>query len=225
VDTAEFNADPNKLVVMNTAEMPWQETDPPGVRQKLLERVIDSAKGRETALIKLDPGVELPAETLADRWDVFTLEGRYSDGHGMHEPRTFIMSPPGEVVTLSSDIGCVFYRKMRRPFRDDTAKLLIDTNAVEWTPFPQRGARVVHFYRDPHGIEFCRFGEVFAEQHIPKHDHAIGEETLIVEGALKDEYDVYPAGTWLRFPILLPHEPCTESESCYMFIRDGDLVW
>jgi hypothetical protein len=29
---------------------------------------------------------------------------------------------------------------------------------VEWTSFPHRGADVVHFYRDPHGIETSRYG-------------------------------------------------------------------
>ena len=221
----EINADPDELVVLDTNAMPWEDTEIPGVRQKTLERVNDPEKGRETALIKMDPGTKLAPETISDRWDVFTLEGDYNDGHGVHDRRTFIMTPPGETMTLSTEQGCTFYRKKRRPFRPDFDKILIDTNKVEWTPFPQRGARVVHFYRDPHGIEAWRFGEVYAEKQLPSHDHAIGEETLIVEGRLKDEYNEYGPGTWLRFPILLPHAPFTESESCYMFIRDGDLVW
>ena len=49
----EFNADPESMVQMATAEMAWEATDIPGVSQKLLERVIDDEKGRETALIKI----------------------------------------------------------------------------------------------------------------------------------------------------------------------------
>jgi anti-sigma factor ChrR (cupin superfamily) len=83
----------------------------------------------------------------------------------------------------------------------------------------------VHFHRDRHGIEFSRFGEVFPNQQIPSHDHAIGEETLIVDGVLNDQRGSYGPGTWLRFPIGLEHAPFTEAQSCKMLIRDGDLVW
>jgi anti-sigma factor ChrR (cupin superfamily) len=135
------------------------------------------------------------------------------------------MNPVGFRHTLTSAEGAVFYRKLRNPIRDDTARRVIDTNKVEWQPFGHRAAEVVHFYRDPHGIEFSRFGEVFPNQQIPSHDHAIGEETLIVDGVLKDQRGSYGPGTWMRFPIGLEHAPFTEQQSCKMFIRDGDLVW
>ncbi len=53
----------------------------------------------------------------------------------------------------------------------------------------------------------------------------MGEETLIVDGCLKDEHGIYGPGTWLRFPIGVAHAPFTESEPCYLLIREGDLVW
>ncbi len=77
-----FNADPDAMVLMETAEMAWQATDIPGVSEKLLERVIDDEKGRETAIVKLEPGTTLPTETLARRMDIFVLEGSLSDEHG-----------------------------------------------------------------------------------------------------------------------------------------------
>ena len=220
-----FNADPDAMVLMETAEMAWQATDIPGVSEKLLERVIDDEKGRETAIVKLEPGTTLPTETLARRMDIFVLEGSLSDEHGDYGQYTFVMNPAGFCHTLTSKEGCVFYRKLRKPIRDDTERLVIDTNKVEWQPFGHRAAEVVHFYRDPHGIENSRFGEVFANQQIPSHDHALGEETLIVDGMLKDEMGSYGPGTWLRFPIGLAHAPYTEEQSCKMLIRDGDLVW
>ena len=42
----EFNADPEAMVLLETAKMSWEPTDIPGVSQKLLERVIDAEKGR-----------------------------------------------------------------------------------------------------------------------------------------------------------------------------------
>jgi len=221
----EINADPEAMVLMATGEMAWEATDIPGVSQKLLERVIDDEKGRETAIVKVDPGTIFPNDSLAQREEIFVLEGSLSDEHGDYGQYTFILNPAGFTHTLSSKDGAVFYRKLRNPFRDDTERLVIDTAKVEWQPFGHRAAEVVHFYRDPHGIEVSRFGEVFENQQIPSHDHAMGEETLICDGQLNDEMGSYGAGTWLRFPIGLAHAPFTKDRTCKMFIREGDLVW
>lgn len=221
----QFNADPDAVVVLHTNDMAWEETDHQGVTQKLLERVIDDEKGRETAIVRFGPGTTLPTEETAQRIDMFVLEGTYADESGEYGPRTFIRVPAGSRHTPSSKDGCTLYIKRRNPFRENEERMTIDTNTVEWLSFPHRGADVVHFYRDPHGIETARFGQVYPEKRIPEHDHAMGEETLIVDGYLKDEHGTYGPGTWFRFPIGVPHTPFTEGESCYMLIREGDLVW
>ncbi len=224
-ELAEFNADPDAVICMHTADMPWEDTGVAGVSQKLLERVNDPEKGRETALIKLEPGTTLPTESLFQRVDTFVMEGDYSDGNGDYGPRTFIRIPAGSTQAPSTKDGCVIYMKRRNPFRDNEERMVIDTETVEWKAFPHRGADVVHFYRDEHGIDTSRYGKVYPEKNIPSHDHSMGEETLIVEGVFKDEHDTYVAGSWIRFPIGVPHAPFTEDKEAFLLIREGDLVW
>ena len=78
--------------------------------------------------------------------------------------------------TGSSAGGCVYYAKRRAPIRPtDADRLEIDAKTVPWTPFPHRGADVLHLYRDAHGIETSRFGQVHPNRRIPTHDHAMGE--------------------------------------------------
>ena len=136
----EFNADPEAMVLLETAKMAWEATDIPGVSQKLLERVIDDEKGRETSLIKVDPGTTFADDSLAQREEIFILEGSLSDEHGDYGQYTFVLNPAGFRHTLSSKEGCVFYRKLRNPFRDDTERLVIDTAKAEWQPFGHRAA-------------------------------------------------------------------------------------
>ena len=221
----QFNADPDQCVVMHTSEMDWEDTENPGVSRKLLERVIDPEKGRETVLLRFAADTTLEAEELTERLDFFVLEGTYADGTGEYGPRTFVRHPAGTRHTPSSKDGCVLYAKRRNPIRDNDEHMVIDTNSVEWTAFPHRGADVVHFYRDPHGIETSRYGRIYPDKQIPEHDHAMGEETLIVDGHLMDEHDTYGPGSWFRFPIGVPHAPYTKGEDCTLLIREGDLVW
>ncbi len=71
----QFNADPDQCVVMHTSEMDWEDTEIPGVSRKLLERVIDPEKGRETVLLRFAANTTLEAEELTERLDFFVLEG------------------------------------------------------------------------------------------------------------------------------------------------------
>ena len=58
---AQVNADPTQCAVVDTNKLPWEPTAHRGVSIKVLERVNDPVKGRETALFKLEPGTALPA--------------------------------------------------------------------------------------------------------------------------------------------------------------------
>ena len=225
-EEGELNADPNKYVVMNSSTMTWQNTSCKGFSYKLLEKVIDPRKGRLTSLLKFDPGTALPAETLDERCDILVLEGELYDGNSLHGTHTFIRKQPGDLQKLSSKTGCVLYLKRRKPIRkSDTDRLVIDAKNIEWKPYPARGARVLHLYRDQHGVEAARLVDVYPGKQIPTHDHAMGDETFVVGGVIMDEHGSYTAGVWIRTPIGIPHTPFTKKENVVMFIRDGDMVW
>jgi anti-sigma factor ChrR (cupin superfamily) len=220
------NADPTKCAVVDTNAMPWEATGHPGVLRKVLEFVNDPKKGRETSLLKFEPGASMPAEKLVDRLDIFVIEGTYSDGHADYGPHTFIRNPAGFRHTPASREGCVLYSKWRVPIRAAAGdRIVIDAKTVQWMAFPHRGADVLHLYPNKDGIETSRIGNVHPNRQLPAHDHSIGEETLVLEGCLRDEYASYSTGYWFRMPCGMPHAPFTENQNCKMLIREGDLVW
>jgi len=175
-DQIEINADADAVICLHTHDMPWQPTSHAGVSEKILERIIDPEKGRVTALLKLEPGASLPTESLTTRTVIFVLEGSCSDGIDTYGRRTFVRNPAGTEITLSSTEGCELYIKRRNPFRDNDERFVIDTKTVEWTAFPHRGDDVVHFYRDHHGIDTSRFGDVHPKGNIRSHQHAQGAD-------------------------------------------------
>src|SRR3990170_3371075 len=89
------NADPAQCVTVDTNALPWEKTEHPGVHRKTLELVNDPRKGRETSLLRFEPGAALPAETLAERLDLFVIEGRLADGGAVYGPETLLRLPPG----------------------------------------------------------------------------------------------------------------------------------
>jgi anti-sigma factor ChrR (cupin superfamily) len=223
----QVNADCKEFALVHTERMEWEPTGHPGVSQKLLERVNDPEKGRETALLRFEPGARLPTESPEERVEVFVLEGRYADEHGEYGQYTFILNPPGFTHTPSSKTGCVVYLKRRMPFRaePETERMVVDTQKVEWLAFPHRNAKVLHIYKDPNGIDTRRFGEVFPNSQLPHHDHPTGEEVFVVAGALIDDMGEHGPGTWMRAPNTFVHAPRTGGQGCRMFIREGDNYW
>lgn len=222
---AEVNADPNLVAVMNTNEMAWESTEWPGISRKVLEFVNHPRMGRETALLKFAPGAAMPTSVLADRVDVFVVEGAFTDEQGSYGAHTFIRNQSGTRFTPVSAEGCVLYMKWRVPIRPGGQRLVIDAKTAKWMEFPHRGADVLHLYPNSDGIETGRIGHVHTNRKLPSHDHSIGEETFVLKGCLSDEFAAHGQGVWFRMPCGKAHAPFTGDERCMMLIREGDLVW
>ncbi len=222
---AEVKGDANQVARVDSRAMPWEPTEWPGISRKVLEFVNHPSKGRETSLLKFAPGASMPATVLADRLDFFVLDGDCADEHGRYGLHTFVRNPPGTPLTLRSAGGCELYMKWRVPIRPGGERLVVDAVSAKWLEFPHRGADVLHLYPNIDGIETGRIGHVHTGRRIPSHDHAIGEETFVVRGMLKDQFAEYGPGVWFRMPCGVAHAPYTEAERCMMLIREGDLVW
>ncbi len=52
----------------------------------------------------------------------------------------------------------------------------------------------------------------------PRHAHPRGEEIMVLEGELSDEYGVYPAGTYIRNPHGSSHAPVS-TNGCTLFVK------
>ena len=52
--------------------------------------------------------------------------------------------------------------------------------------------------------------------------HPGGEEVFVLDGELRDEYGVYPAGTWIRQPDGSRHAPHSET-GCLLWVKRGHL--
>jgi anti-sigma factor ChrR (cupin superfamily) len=61
-----------------------------------------------------------------------------------------------------------------------------------------------------------------AGERFQPHNHAGGEEILVLSGCLKDEHGDYPAGTWIRSPHMSEHFPFVEEETV-LWVKTGHL--
>jgi anti-sigma factor ChrR (cupin superfamily) len=102
---------------------------------------------------------------------------------------------------------------------DFTRRLVIPTDQLPWIPSPQDG--VERRMLDRIGGEVARATTLVryaAASTFPAHEHALGEEFLVLSGVFSDEHGDYPVGTYVRNPPQSRHTPHT-APGCIIFVK------
>ena len=221
----ELNADLTAHVFVRADELEWRETEHRGVYLKLLERIIDPDRARETCLMRLDPGAALPEAALDERTEMMVLDGEISDGSGTYGAGVYVMNPPGARVRFASETGGTAFMKRRARAGTGAARVVRDTNLEDvWETWGKRGAHKVTLYGAGEIREASWVGRMLPDVHIPEHDHAGGEEIFVLHGTIEDADARADRGTWIRIPIGFRHAPFSHGEGCIMIVREGDVV-
>jgi len=102
---------------------------------------------------------------------------------------------------------------------DFSQRVAVRPGDEAWVASPQPG--VDRLMLDRIGEEIARATSLvhFAPgSTFPFHEHAGGEEVLVLDGTFEDEHGSYPAGTYLRDPVGTAHTPFTR-EGCTLFVK------
>jgi anti-sigma factor ChrR (cupin superfamily) len=102
---------------------------------------------------------------------------------------------------------------------DFNQRVVIDTTQLAWVPSPLPG--VERRLLDRIGGEVARATSVvrYAPRSVfSAHEHALGEEFLVLEGVFSDESGDFPAGTYVRNPPGSRHAP-SSAPGCVIFVK------
>lgn len=102
---------------------------------------------------------------------------------------------------------------------DFAQRVVIVTDALPWLPSPQPG--IERRLLDRIGGEVARATSLVRyapASAFPPHDHALGEEFLVLDGVFSDEHGDYPAGTYVRNPPGSRHAPRT-GPGCTILVK------
>lgn len=88
-----------------------------------------------------------------------------------------------------------------------------------WQPSPLPGVERVMLDRVGDEVAVATSIVRYApEAYFDPHDHALGEEFLVLEGVFSDEHGDYPAGTYVRNPPGTRHTPFSRT-GCTIFVK------
>ncbi len=217
----KINADLGERALVDSNGMDWVASPESGVERKMLDR--DGGEvARATTIVRFAPGSHFSAHGHGGGEELFVLEGVFSDEYGDYPAGTYLRNPIGSTHTPFSEGGCTLLVKLCQMSDAAESRLAVDTNAGAWQPGSVPGVeRMSLFASESSGetVTLVRFAPGTA---IKDDVHAGGEELLVLEGVLEDQYGRYPAGTWLRQPDGSRHDPFS-SEGCTLWVKRGHL--
>jgi anti-sigma factor ChrR (cupin superfamily) len=103
--------------------------------------------------------------------------------------------------------------------RDRSKVEIVDTGAARWEASPEDGIERVMLERDGGEIAIATSVVRYAPgSRFTAHMHDRGEELLVLEGELRDEYGTYARGTYVRNPWGSRHAPFSEL-GCLLLVK------
>ena len=217
-----LNMNFDDYLVINTADIPWQNSPMNGVLRKPLERE-EAESGHVTSIVKYDKGAKFSPHVHPLGEEILVLEGVFSDENGDYPQGTYLRNPPGSRHTPFSVEGCTLLVKLNQFSPDDSTSVNINIHTTPWLP-GIGGLHVMplHDFSSPKSCENAAFVKWPAGEVFQPHRHFGGEEIFVISGTFKDEHGEYPARTWLRSPHMSKHHPFVTEETVIL-VKTGHL--
>ncbi len=193
----DYNADYSKRIAILPDKNAWSETGMSGIRYKLLESCCEPYP-RRTLLLQCDPGSTIDQQGEQNELEFFVLRGEISDQNNNYPVSTYVRNPEG-CSHAHSEQGCSVFIKLSQIHEEDQGQRIINTRREsKWLPGPSEGIQIypLHVW-DTESIFLIRWK--LAAHFKPIMDPK-GEEILVIEGELQDEFGRYPKGSWIRNP-------------------------
>ena len=222
-DDIELNPDMSRRVVIDTRAMNWQESPSPTVWRKRLHLDGPEESGRVTSIVRYDAGSSFPPHDHPEGEEIFVLDGVYSDETGDYPAGTYILNPDGFRHAPFSREGCTIFVKLRQYAGIDRPQVRCDTRTLEWQPRRKGGIAEMPLYQQDGYDGRTSLIRFDPGTQGPRHGHPYGEEVLILEGSIEDEFGVYTTGTWIRNPVGSTHAPHSK-DGCVFFLKTGGVL-
>jgi anti-sigma factor ChrR (cupin superfamily) len=215
-----INSDLTLRAIVETDSQQWVESPAPGVWRKPLDRA-GGESGRATSIVRYDVRTAFPPHSHPGGEEIFVLEGVFSDEHGDYPAGTFLLNPPASRHAPRSAHGCVLFVKLCQYGGQSRERIVLDAQQLGWRETEIPGVSIRPLYASPLHPERVTLERFEAGARAPRHSHPHGEEILVIEGALEDEYGVYPRGTWVRNPPESEHAIASRSGAIALVHRDA----
>jgi anti-sigma factor ChrR (cupin superfamily) len=219
-----INGDLTVRATVDTAHMDWTASPSGTVWRKRVHLVGPPESGQVTSVVRYDANARFPAHDHPDGEEIFVLAGVFSDEHGHWPAGTYLLNPEGFRHAPFSEGGCVLFVKLRQFPGKRRRHVVLDTEAMGWTPGDAPGVAIKALYAQE-GFDDVVVLERFApDRRLGIRSYPAGAEIYVLDGQFSDEQGSYGSGTWLRFPPGAGHRP-KSARGCTLYVKRGGLAY
>ncbi|MFD2178452.1 cupin domain-containing protein [Veronia pacifica] len=212
-----------RRVVVDTQKMPWEADKESGVYSKPLA-FENTAKGHNSKILRLSPDISTEFEAHFGS-EILILNGECDFMSESKSQRAvygdYLRFPPGVPFTISSHPGCIMLVKQNQFSATDQKQSFVSMSSADWTK--AQGELEMLSLHEFNGEQVALI-KWPAGKHFFSISHFCGEEVFVLSGEYRDEFGVYPAGTWMRNPHMFEYNPFCQ-EDTLLWIKVGHLPY
>lgn len=198
-DLPDHHPDLRLRVAVDTAALAWEASPSGTVWRKPLYRV-GGEHGPVTSLVRYAPGGSFRPHFHPGGEEILVLEGVFADEYGDYPAGTYLLNPDGSRHAPRSDLGCLLFVRLRQYPGADRPRVVVDTTTGAWVPGPAPGIEIQLLHVQAGYPEQMYLERWKPGASRPRLGDPGGEEVLILQGELCDEWGVHGPGGWLRYP-------------------------
>ena len=221
--TEDLRADPSRLEIVHTADLPWTPSPAAGVERKRLERVGPVEAGRVTSVVRYVPGSAFPPHPHPDGEEILVLDGVFTDATGDHSAGSYLLNPEGFAHAPSSGPGCTLFVKLRQYPGPSRRRVRAAITEGAWTPYVAPGIERIELYAEPGYPETMHALRLAPGVRTPQVSMPGGEEVFVLAGDCRDAHGAYGPGSWVRYPPGSVHTLSTVG-GCSLYVKKNHLV-
>lgn len=222
--TESINGDLTIRSAVDTAHMDWTASPSGTVWRKRVHLVGPPESGQVTSIVRYDVNSRFPAHDHPDGEEILVLAGVFSDEHGDWPAGTYLLNPEGFRHAPFSEGGCVLFVKLRQFPGKRRRHIVVDTEAMTWTPGDAPGIAIKALYAQEGFDDVVVLERWAAGRRFGTRSYPAGAEIYVLDGAFGDEQGTYKAGTWLRLPTGAEHRPKSDS-GCTLYVKRGGFTY
>lgn len=214
-----IHADFSQPVIIAPENYQWLKSPGGEVNRMMLDR-IGEEKARATSLVEFAPQSRFPQHQHPLGEEVLVLSGIFTEDQDQHYPTGWYMRNPHlSAHEVSSEFGCRIFVKLMQMTNQERKPTRIDTHDPKnWI-----------FIQDRHlcPLYESEFEKTFLEK-LVAHQSFIesdkhGIEIFILSGELANGSDLYPTGTWMRFPQNSHLALQATAQGAVLYVKRGHL--
>lgn len=191
-----IRADFSEIAIVKPEDYHWVHSPHGEVERVMLDR-IGKEQARATSLVKFSQNSTFPAHQHPLGEEILVLSGVFTENGIHHFPSGwYLRNPHNSNHQVSSKEGSLIFVKLMQMSIYESKEVRINTNdSTNW--IVTRNKKICPLYESD--FEYTYLEKLNPDQlFINRSDQGI--EIFIVSGQLQKEDQVYPTGSWIRFP-------------------------